>query len=69
MAMEFQTQRDSNEIFFPTIHIHDGEVHELEEFDHALYLQHAEFDSKVSRIIETTTSKIELLAWFARSTK
>ena len=48
MALEFQTQPDNREIFFPTVHIHDGEVHESEEFDHALYLQHAEFDSKVS---------------------
>jgi len=47
MALEFQTQND-NEVFFPTIHIHDGEVHESEKFDHALYLQHAALDSKVS---------------------
>ena len=46
MALEFQTQNE-NEIFFPTIHIHDGEIHQSEEFDHALYLQHAGLDSKV----------------------
>ena len=48
MALEFQTKPDNREIFFPTIHIHDGQVHESEEFDHALYLQHADFDNKVS---------------------
>ena len=26
-------------LFFPTMHIHDGQVHEKEEFDHALYAQ------------------------------
>ena len=49
MAFEFQTRRDNQEIFFPTIHVHDGEVHESEEFDHALYLQHAQFDGQVDR--------------------
>ncbi|MDB2685958.1 hypothetical protein N9Y42_01995 [Mariniblastus sp.] len=48
MALEFPTQTDDQEIFFPTIHIHDGEIHDSEKFDHALYLQHAGFDSMVS---------------------
>ena len=48
MALEFSTQTDNQEIFFPTIHIHDGEVHQTEQFDHALYMQHAGLDSKVS---------------------
>ncbi len=26
-------------IYFPTVHIHDGKVHETEEFDHTLYAQ------------------------------
>ena len=26
-------------LFFPTVHIHDGEVHEKAEFDHTLYCQ------------------------------
>jgi len=26
-------------VFFPTLHIHDGEVHPKERFDHTLYLQ------------------------------
>lgn len=45
MAFEFETAMDS--LYFPTLHIHDGEVHAREEFDHALYLQHAGFDSRV----------------------
>ena len=27
------------QVFFPTLHIHDGEVHDREVFDHTLYLQ------------------------------
>lgn len=46
MAFEFET-RLRNEIFFPTVHIHDGEVHRREEFDHTLYLQNAQFDKVV----------------------
>ena len=45
MAFEFQIEKD--ELFFPTIHIHDGEVHQSEKFDHVLYMQHAGLDSKV----------------------
>jgi len=26
-------------LFFPTVHVHDGEVHKTAEFDHELYLQ------------------------------
>lgn len=32
-------------LFFPTLHIHDGEVHEKAEFDHSLFCQAAEFKS------------------------
>ena len=48
MAFEFET-RLKDEIFFPTVHIHDGEVHRREEFDHTLYLQNAEFDKVVGK--------------------
>ena len=48
MAFEFET-RLKNEIFFPTVHIHDGEVHKREHFDHTLYLQNAEFDNVVGK--------------------
>jgi hypothetical protein len=34
-----------NHLFFPTLHIHDGKVHERETFDHTLYCQApVEFD-------------------------
>ncbi len=45
MAFEFES--DHNALYFPTVHIHDGEIHETEEFDHTLYMQHAGFDSRV----------------------
>lgn len=48
MAFEFDS-RHRDELFFPTVHIHDGEVHELEEFDHTLYCQLPEFDNRCGR--------------------
>ncbi|MFQ4139839.1 hypothetical protein PGN35_026345 [Nodosilinea sp. PGN35] len=38
MAFEFVT-RFPDKLFFPTIHIHDGQVHEVADFDHHLYYQ------------------------------
>ena len=38
MAFEFP-RADASKIFFPTVHIHDGQVHDKADFDHALYLQ------------------------------
>lgn len=38
MAFEF-SRHDSQQLFFPTVHIHDGVVHENADFDHALYCQ------------------------------
>ncbi len=38
MAFSFPTARP-NDIFFPTLHIHDGEIHDKEDFDHTLYCQ------------------------------
>jgi hypothetical protein len=38
MAFEFP-RRDPGTVFFPTVHIHDGEVHPRATFDHVLYLQ------------------------------
>ncbi|MBK8942170.1 MAG: hypothetical protein IPM79_32330 [Polyangiaceae bacterium] len=46
MAFEFET-RLADELFFPTVHIHDGQVHTEETFDHTLYLQHEAFDPVV----------------------
>ena len=47
MAFEFQS-RLKDQVFFPTVHIHDGKVHSREDFDHTLYLQAKSFDDKVS---------------------
>ena len=41
MAFEFPRQ-DADRLFFPTVHIHDGEVHARAEFDHTLYVQFSE---------------------------
>ena len=38
MAFTFPT-RHPEQLFFPTVHIHDGKVHPEEDFDHALYCQ------------------------------
>lgn len=38
MAFEFAS-RLTDRLFYPTVHIHDGRIHEKEHFDHALYLQ------------------------------
>ena len=38
MAFSFPT-RIENGVFFPTVHIHDGQVHKTENFDHTLYMQ------------------------------
>ena len=37
MAFEFPT-RDQR-LFFPTLHVHDGEVHDQARFDHTFYAQ------------------------------
>ena len=38
MAFDFPTA-NPKKLFFPTVHIHDGKVHERAKFDHALYCQ------------------------------
>lgn len=38
MAFTFPTQ-PKLDLFFPTVHIHDGTVHDTATFDHTLYLQ------------------------------
>ena len=41
MAFSFPRAKP-REIFFPTVHIHDGEVHDTADFDHVLYVQMTE---------------------------
>ena len=38
MAFEFPTSL-GDQVFFPTVHVHDGKVHASAEFDHVLYFQ------------------------------
>lgn len=38
MAFSFE-RADVSRLFFPTVHIHDGKVHETANFDHLLYCQ------------------------------
>lgn len=61
MAFEFESTSDL--LYFPTMHIHDGQVHATEEFDHVLYLQHAGFDSRAygyqnSDVVDKSTGLI-----------
>ena len=47
MAFKFRSRLSdpqTGSLFFPTVHIHDGEVHARESFDHTLFLQAPEFD-------------------------
>lgn len=44
MAFEFP-RADDTKLFFPTVHIHDGKVHDKAGFDHLLYCQIAEDQS------------------------
>ncbi len=45
IALELDT-RTPDTLFFPTVHIHDGTVHEKDAFDHVLYAQEARFDAR-----------------------
>ena len=38
MAFDFP-RANAKKLFFPTVHIHDGKVHDKADFDHALYCQ------------------------------
>jgi hypothetical protein len=38
MAFKFKT-RHPEALYFPTVHVHDGKVKELDRFDHELYMQ------------------------------
>ena len=41
MAFEFP-RADARRLFFPTVHIHDGKVHDRAQFDHTLYCQNVD---------------------------
>ena len=66
MAFHFDS-RWSDKLFFPTVHIHDGEVHAREEFDHELYLQHETLDRRVGPY--KTPRSTDRATGFVRSAK
>jgi len=50
MALSFPT-RNAQSIFMPTVHIHDGEVHDTARFDHTLYFQARERPKGFSTVV------------------
>jgi len=44
MAFKFP-RANRRKLFFPTVHIHDGQVHAQAKFDHILYCQLGDFDA------------------------
>ena len=61
MAFTFPTAANA-ELFFPTVHIHDGEVHAEADFDHVLYLQPREMEEAVPRQWEESTQPCGMFA-------
>jgi hypothetical protein len=49
MAFRFP-RRDPTTLFFPTVHVHDGEVHAQADFDHSLFFQVEEGHTAVARV-------------------
>ena len=58
MAFSFPSAMPDR-LFFPTLHIHDGEVHEKAEFDHTLYCQGA--DSKPEEWLESKSNASQFM--------
>lgn len=46
MAFEFP-RANPRKLFFPTVHIHDGKVHDRAGFDHTLYCQHTGMEEAI----------------------
>lgn len=51
IALDFPT-RVPDALFFPTVHVHDGQVHERAVFDHTLYVQGLERILQLDRVLE-----------------
>lgn len=70
MAFRFRSRLATGEqptIFFPTVHIHDGEVHDREDFDHTLYLQSPEFDAACGEYLQRVQSVKDRATGYVRS--
>jgi hypothetical protein len=61
MALVFAT-RFADRLYFPTVHIHDGEVHEKEKFDHKLYCQLQGFGGRAMLNWEESSSNAVVFA-------
>jgi hypothetical protein len=57
MAFEFHT-RLGDMLYFPTVHIHDEQIHPVEAFDHALYYQDPRLrpDSRTAQVSGPVTT-------------
>lgn len=70
MAFKFKSRLNAtgqSSVFFPTVHIHDGQVHDREQFDHRLYLQASEFDEACGRYVERGYSVQDQTTGYVRS--
>lgn len=70
MAFKFQSRLESGKdasIFFPTVHIHDGKVHDLEEFDHSLFLQAPSYDEACGNYKQETRWVTDPATGYVRS--
>lgn len=70
MAFRFRSrlaESDGGSVFFPTVHIHDGEVHDKEGFDHTLFLQAPEFDEACGDYQQRRVSVIDPETGYVRS--
>jgi hypothetical protein len=72
MAYAYKPER-ADMLFFPTVHVHDGEVAEVADYDHCLYYQHdAKFKSmgyeEVSSIEPKQKMTIDRCAGLVRET-
>ena len=66
MAFEFPTTYAS-QLFFPTIHVHDGKVHEKAEFDHVLYCQLEQIHQRGYEQWEESTVPVGMLMDYKRA--
>ena len=70
MAFQFKSRMNTEEqrsVFFPTVHIHDGEVHSREDFDHTLFLQASEFDKACGEYQQKTRLVTDSATGYVRS--
>ncbi|MCA9590606.1 MAG: hypothetical protein KC657_35140 [Myxococcales bacterium] len=59
MAMEFP-RRDPSRLFFPTVHVHDGVVHEQGDFDHNLFWQSDTRDGFFGLVSDVASTTVDV---------